>query len=125
MEEHMKYKSINFGTKFKKFTEHWTPKVIAEMNDYQFKLAKIKGEFTWHEHKDTDEVFIVVSGEMEIEFRDGKVQISEGEMYVVKKGVEHKPFAQDECQILIIEPRGIVNTGESESDLKAENDVWI
>lgn len=121
----MKYESINFDLKFKKFTEHWTPKVIAEMNDYQFKLAKIKGEFTWHDHKETDEVFIVVSGEMEIEFRDGKVQISEGEMYVVKKGVEHKPFAQDECKILIIEPRGVVNTGESESDLKAENDVWI
>ena len=121
----MKYESINFDLKFKKFTEHWTPKVIAEMNDYQFKLAKIKGEFAWHDHKETDEVFIVVSGEMEIEFRDGKVQISEGEMYVVKKGVEHKPFAQDECKILIIEPRGVVNTGESESDLKAENDVWI
>jgi mannose-6-phosphate isomerase-like protein (cupin superfamily) len=79
----------------------------------------------WHDHKDTDEVFMVLSGEMEIEFRDGKVKISEGEMYVVKKGVEHKPYAKEECKILIIEPRGVVNTGESESELKADNDVWI
>ena len=121
----MKYESINFDNKFSTFSEHWSPKVIAEMNNYQFKLVKIKGEFTWHDHKDTDEVFMVLSGEMEIEFRDSKVKISEGEMYVVQKGLEHKPFAQDECKILIIEPRGVVNTGESESELKAENDVWI
>ena len=121
----MKYESINFDNKFSTFFEHWSPKVIAEMNNYQFKLVKTKGEFTWHDHKDTDEVFMVLSGEMEIEFRDSKVKISEGEMYVVQKGLEHKPFAQDECKILIIEPRGIVNTGESESELKAENDVWI
>jgi mannose-6-phosphate isomerase-like protein (cupin superfamily) len=121
----MKYESINFDTKFSKFADHWSPRVIAEMNDYQFKLVKIKDGFTWHDHKDTDEVFMVLSGEMEIEFRDGKVQISEGEMYVVKKGLEHKPYAKKECKILIIEPRGVVNTGESESDLKSENDVWI
>ncbi len=121
----MKYESIHFDNKFSKFSEHWSPRVIAEMNDYQFKLVKIKGEFTWHDHKDTDEVFLVLSGEMEIEFRNGKVKISEGEMYVVKKGLEHKPFAQDECKILIIEPRGVVNTGESESELQAENDVWV
>lgn len=121
----MKYESINFDTKLSKFTDHWAPRVIAEINDYQFKLVKIKGEFTWHDHKDTDEVFIVLSGEMEIEFRDGTVQISEGEMYVVKKDLEHKPFAKDECEILIIESRGVVNTGESDSELKAENEVWI
>ena len=121
----MKHESINFDNKFSKFSEHWSPKVIAEMNDYQFKLVKIKGDFVWHDHKDTDEVFMVLSGEMEIEFRDGKVKISEGEMYVVKKGLEHKPFAQDECKILIIEPRGVVNTGKTESELKAENDKWI
>ncbi|MFT5730964.1 MAG: mannose-6-phosphate isomerase-like protein (cupin superfamily) [Desulforhopalus sp.] len=121
----MKFESINFDNKFTKFSEHWSPRVIAEMNDYQFKLVKIEGDFTWHDHKDTDEVFMVLSGEMEIEFRDGKVKISEGEMYVVKKGLEHKPFAQDECKILIIEPRGVVNTGQSKSELKADNDVWI
>ena len=121
----MEYDSINFDNKFSLFSEHWSPKVIAEINDYQFKLVKIKGEFTWHEHKDTDEVFMVMSGEMKIDFRDGNVKISEGEMYVVKKGLEHKPFAEEECRILIIEPRGVVNTGESESELIAENDVWI
>ena len=121
----MKYESINFEKKFMKFNEHWTPKVIAEMNNYQFKLAKIKGHFAWHSHTDTDEVFIVVSGDMEIEFRDGKVELAEGEMFVVQKGLEHKPYAKDECEIIIIEPKGVVNTGEAESDLKAENDVWI
>ena len=121
----MKYESINFDNKFSKFSDHWSPRVIAEMNDYQFKLVKIKGDFTWHDHKDTDEVFVVLSGEMEIEFRDGKVNISEGEMFVVNKGLEHKPYAEDECEILIIEPRGVVNTGDSDSELKAENDVWI
>jgi mannose-6-phosphate isomerase-like protein (cupin superfamily) len=95
------------------------------MNDYQFKLVKIKGDFTWHDHRDTDEVFMVLSGEMEIEFRDGKVKIQEGEMFVVKKGLEHKPFARNECKILIVEPRGVVNTGEAESLLKAENDIWV
>ncbi len=121
----MKLESINFDNKFAKLSEHWSPRVIAEMNDYQFKLVKIEGDFTWHDHKDTDEVFMVLSGEMEIQFRDGKVKISEGEMYVVKKGLEHKPFAQNECKILIIEPRGVVNTGQSESELKADNDIWI
>ncbi len=121
----MKYKSINFHKKLSKFSEQWSPKVIAEMNDYQFKLVKIKGEFIWHDQKDTDEVFMVLSGEMEIEFRDGKVKITEGEMYVVPKGIEHKPNSKNECKILVIEPRGVVNTGESESNLTAENDVWI
>lgn len=121
----MEYQAINFSEKLRKFNEHWTPKVIAELNDYQFKLAKFKGEFTWHNHNDTDEVFMVVSGEMEIEFRDGKVQLQEGEMYVVPKGIEHKPLAREECHVLLVEPRGVVNTGEAESDLKAENDIWI
>ena len=121
----MEYESINFNNKFSKFSEQWSPKVIAELNDYQFKLVKIKGDFVWHDHKDTDEVFMVLSGEMEIEFRDGKVKISEGEMHVVPKGLEHKPYAEDECKILVIEPRGVVNTGESEGNLKAENDIWI
>ena len=121
----MKYESINFDNKFSKFSENWAPKVIAEMNDYQFKVVKIKGSFVWHDHKDTDEVFMVIKGEMEIEFRDGKVAISSGEMFVVPKQVEHKPYAKDECEIIVIEPRGVVNTGESEDKLKADNDVWI
>ena len=96
------------------------------MNDYQFKVVKIKGEFIWHKHDSTDETFIVIDGSMVIEFRDGKVDINEGEMYVVPKGVEHKPQALDECHIMIIEPKGIVNTGDKmDSKMKTDNDVWI
>ena len=118
-------KPINLQSKFELFTEHWSPKVIAEMNDYQFKVVKIEGEFTWHEHKDTDEVFIVIEGSMGIEFKDRTVKLIEGEMIVVQKAEQHKPFATEECKVLIIEPRGVVNTGSSGGDLTAENDVWI
>jgi mannose-6-phosphate isomerase-like protein (cupin superfamily) len=118
-------KSINFADKLSKFSDHWSPKVIAEMNDYQFKLAKLEGEFVWHNHPDTDEVFIVIEGSMKIELEDGVVELSAGEMYVVPKGVMHKPSAEKECQIMLVEPRGVVNTGEADSDLTAENDVWI
>ena len=116
-------KSINFAEKLSKFTDHWSPKVIAEMNDYQFKLAKLEGEFIWHNHPDTDEVFIVIEGSMSIELEDGIVELNAGEMYVVPKGVMHKP--EKECKIMLVEPRGVVNTGEESSDLTAENDIWI
>ena len=118
-------KSINFADKLSKFSDLWSPKVIAEMNDYQFKLAKLEGEFVWHNHPDTDEVFIVIEGSMKIELEDGVVELSAGEMYVVPKGVMHKPSAEKECHIMLVEPRGVVNTGEADSDLTAENDVWI
>lgn len=122
----MSYKSINLKEKFRLFSEHWQPKVIAEMNDYQFKVAKIKGDFVWHSHPDTDETFIVLEGKLRIDFRDGHVHLSEGEMYVVPKGKEHKPYAEDEVKMMLIEPRGIINTGDKEtSDITAENDVWI
>ena len=111
--------------KFSKFTDHWSPRVIAEMNNYQFKVVKVKGEFVWHNHKDTDETFIVIEGEMLIKFRNGEVRLSEGEMFVVKKGVEHKPCADKECKILVIEPRGVINTGESGGKLTAPKDVWV
>ena len=118
-------KPINLQSKFELFTEHWSPKVIAEMNDYQFKVAKIKGEFTWHAHKDTDEVFIVIEGSMGIKFKDRTVQLNSGEMIVVQKADQHKPFATEECKVLIIEPRGVINTGDSGGDLTSKNDVWI
>ena len=116
---------INLKEKLSKFSDHWSPKVIAEMNDYQFKLVKIMGEFVWHNHSDTDEVFIVVEGTMKIEFEDETVELSEGEMYVVPKGVEHKPYAENECKVMLVEPRGVVNTGDEEGELTASNDVWI
>ena len=116
---------INFKEKLSKFSNHWSPRVIAEMNDYQFKLVKIKGDFVWHDHKDTDEVFIVIEGEMSIEFKDRTVELSEGEMFVVPKGIEHKPYSENECKIMIVEPVGVVNTGDSGGELTADNDAWI
>ncbi|QFT53251.1 cupin domain-containing protein [Microbulbifer sp. THAF38] len=121
----MSYKVINFREKLAKCSGHWSPKVVAEMNDYQFKLVKIQGEFTWHDHPDTDEVFIVVSGQMEIEFRDNTICLGPGEMTVVPKGVEHKPRAEQECEILLVEPRGVVNTGDAGGELTADNNIWI
>ena len=118
-------KKINLEDKLSKFSEHWSPKVIAEMNDYQFKLVKIEGEFVWHEHPDTDEVFIVIEGTMQIEFEDRTIELSEGEMLVVPKGVRHKPYAEEECKVMLVEPRGVVNTGDTGDELTADNDVWV
>ena len=116
---------INLKEKLSKFTQYWSPRIIAEMNDYQFKIAKIKGEFIWHDHKDTDETFIVIEGTMCIKFRDDIVELSEGEMFVVPKGVEHKPCAVHECKILVVEPRGVINTGDAGGDLTITEDVWV
>ena len=116
---------INFAEKLSKFSEHWSPRVVAEMNDYQFKLVKFQGEFVWHDHKDTDEVFIVLNGEMEIGFRNRTVTVRAGEMFVVPKGVEHITRATRECHALLVEPRGVVNTGDAGGVLTARNDVWV
>ena len=121
----MNYLPINIKEKLSKFDDLWSPRVIAEMNDYQFKLAKGEGEFVWHSHDDTDEVFIIIDGTLEIEFRDGKVTLTNGEMFVIPKGVEHKPFAKGLCQVLLVEPKGVVNTGDSGGDLTADSDIWI
>ena len=116
---------INIKSKLKTFSDLWSPKVIAEMNDYQFKLVKIKDDFIWHSHEDTDEVFIVLEGSMHIEFNDETVKLSEGELLVVSKGTKHRPFAHEEATIMLIEPRGVINTGDTNSDLTAKNDQWI
>jgi len=119
------FKKINLKDKLSKFSEYWSPRIIAEVNDHQFKLVKIKGEFVWHDHKDTDEAFIVLEGSMRIEFQDSILKLSEGEMYVVPKGVLHKTSSENKCKILIVEPNGIVNTGEAGGDLTAANDAWV
>src|SRR5712671_5575491 len=98
---HMTYEAINFGNKFRLFHEQWQPKVIAEMNDYQFKVVKLQGDFIWHDHENMDETF------------------------VVPKGVEHKPYAEHEVKLLLIEPRGVLITGHEHGERTAENDVWI
>jgi len=121
----MEYKSVNFEEKLKKISEHWSPKVVARLNDYYLKIVKVQGEFVWHDHAETDEVFIVLSGHLDILFRDGKVSLNEGEMVVVPKRVEHKPVAEEECHILLIEPAGTVNTGNVDDALTAPNDAWI
>ena len=121
----MSYTPINFQQKFGLFNEQWQPKVIAEMNEYQFKVAKLQGDFIWHSHKDTDETFIVVEGDLRIDFRDGAVHVSAGEMFVVPKGVEHKPYAEREVKLLLIEPRGVLNTGDEVGERTAQNNVWI
>ena len=121
----MKYQSISLQNKFDLFTEQWQPKVIAEMNDYQFKVVKLQGDFVWHDHIDTDETFIVVEGNLRIDFRDGAVSISTGEMFVVPRGVEHKPYAEREVKLLLIEPRGVLNTGHEGGERTATNDIRI
>ena len=121
----MDYHSISLNNKLSKFSEHWSPKIIAQMNDNHFKMAKIQGEFIWHDHPETDEVFIVIKGQLDILFRNGKVSLNEGEMFVVPKGVEHKPVAENECHILLIEPAGTVNTGGIVDEKTAPNDIWI
>ena len=121
----MNYRAINLKDKLALFDEQWSPRVIAEMNEIQFKVVKLQGEFVWHSHADTDEVFIVLEGEMGIEFRDGRVNLSAGEMFVVPKGVEHKPVAAQECHVLLVEPRGVVNTGDAAGEMTAANDIWI
>jgi mannose-6-phosphate isomerase-like protein (cupin superfamily) len=103
----MRYEPIRFAQKFATFDEQWQPKVVAELNDYQFKLVKLQGEFIWHEHRDTDEAFIVIEGNLRIDFRDGAVHLAAGEMFVVPRGMEHKPYAENEVKLLLIEPRGV------------------
>ncbi|WP_028974441.1 cupin domain-containing protein [Spirochaeta cellobiosiphila] len=121
----MNTSKVNFNQKLGLFKEHWSPKIIAQMNNYHFKLAKLEGDFTWHDHKDTDEVFIVLEGSIRIDFRDQSVDLKEGEMLVVPKGVEHKPYAATEAKVLLIEPAGTVNTGDAGGAQTAPDDVWI
>ena len=121
----MRFEPINFQHKLSLFSDQWQPRVVAEMNDYQFKLAKIQGEFIWHSHADTDETFLIIEGVLRLEFREGVVELKAGEMFVVPKGVEHRPVAAGECKIMLIEPRGTVNTGDMGGARTAPNDVWI
>jgi mannose-6-phosphate isomerase-like protein (cupin superfamily) len=121
----MAYTAVNLLEKFPKFTEQWSPRIIAQMNDYHFKLVKIQGEFVWHSHAETDEAFIVLDGEMTIHFRDGEVVLRSGEMFVVPKGQEHKPSADKECKIMLVEPAGTINTGDAHGDFTAKDGVWV
>jgi len=120
-----KSKKINIKQKFSKFSEYWSPKVLAEMNDYEFKIARIKGEFIWHNHTETDEVFIVIEGNMKILLRGKTIQLSKGDLYVVPKGTDHKPVAEKECKLMLVELKGTKNTGSETHKLTAEDNQWI
>lgn len=116
---------INFDEKLALFSDHWSPKIIAQLNDYHLKVVKVQGDFVWHSHADTDEVFVVLDGELQIDFRDGVKTLKKGEMIVVPKGVEHKPYAAEEAHVMLIEPAGLINTGNAGGELTAPNDEWI
>ena len=121
----MTYHAINLENKFGLFQETWQPKIIAEMNDYQFKVVRLEGDFIWHQHDDTDETFLVLEGALRIDFRDGSVALGPGELFVVPKGKEHKPYAAGEVKLMLIEPRGVKNTGDQGGARTAPGDVWI
>jgi mannose-6-phosphate isomerase-like protein (cupin superfamily) len=116
---------VNFARKLDLLSAQWAPRVVAELNDYQFKVVRIEGDFIWHDHPETDEAFIIIDGTLRLDFRDRSVVLGPGEMYVVPKGIEHKPFAEKEVKMLLIEPRGTLNTGRAGGERTAENDVWI
>ncbi|TNE57341.1 MAG: cupin domain-containing protein [Alphaproteobacteria bacterium] len=115
--------TINLAEKFALFADHWSPKIVGEINDYHIKLAKVQGAFPWHKHEETDELFMVIKGELTIQMRDGDVTLREGELYIVPKGVEHAPCAEEECEILLLEPAGTVNTGDA--DAEGTTGEWI
>ena len=104
---------VNLAEKLSLFSEHWRPKVVGRFDDYEIKVVKIEGDFVWHSHADEDEVFFVLGGGFRMDFRDRSVDVSAGEMITVPRGVEHKPFAETECQVMIIERAGVVNTGDA------------
>jgi mannose-6-phosphate isomerase-like protein (cupin superfamily) len=111
---------VSLAEKLALFGDHWAPRTVATLNDYEIKVVKVQGDFVWHSHAGTDELFLIVKGKLRIDFRDRAVELSAGELYVVPKGVEHKPFASEECEMLLIEPRGVVNTGEAGGNLTAQ-----
>ena len=118
-------KAINLREKFTALTERWQPRVVAEINDYQIKIARVEGDFVWHDHAETDEAFLVLEGTLRIDLPEGSVTVSAGELYVVPRGVEHKPYAEKEVKLLLIEPRGVRNTGSAGGERTAEEDLWI
>lgn len=118
---------INIAEKLSLFSDHWSPRIVAQLNDYHVKLAKVEGRFPWHKHDETDELFLVIKGALFIDLRGGETQetieLGEGELYVVPKGVLHAPHAETECHILLLEPAGTVNTGDA--DEPGTTGEWI
>src|SRR5438046_309063 len=118
-------KKVNLAGKFNLFNEYWSPRIVGELNGQYVKLAKFKGEFIWHSHANEDELFFVVKGSLRIEFSDGSITLNEGEFYIVPKGIEHKPVADEEAYIMLLEPKSTEQTGGTESELLVDNQPWI
>ena len=117
--------AINLQEKLTKIDDYWSPKIVAQMNDYQVKVAKVQGEFVWHNHADTDELFLILRGRLRIELEEGPVTLDEGDLYVVPAGEMHRPVAEEECHLLLVEPAGTINTGDAGSELTAADGQWI
>ena len=111
---------VNIKEKFTLFTEQWSPKIIGQLNGQDVKLAKLQGEFVWHDHKEEDELFYIIKGTLQIEFRDKMIELQEGDMLIIPKGVEHKPIAEEEVWVLLFEPSNIKHTGDVEHELTKE-----
>ncbi len=109
-------KKVNLADKFALFSEHWSPKVVGELNGQEVKLAKLQGEFIWHRHDEADELFLVYKGSIKIELRDETVTLAEGEFFIVPRGIEHKPVADNEAEVLLFEPKSTLNTGQHKSE---------
>ena len=116
---------INLSACLRQFSEHWSPRIVASLNDQEVKLAKFQGAFDWHAHENEDELFLVVHGEFTMEFRDRSVALREGEMIIVPRGVEHRPVAEQECHVLLFEPAGIINTGNASESDKTNTAKWL
>ena len=116
---------INLSACLRQFSEHWSPRIVASLNEQEVKLAKFQGGFDWHAHENEDELFLVVHGEFTMEFRDRSVALREGEMIIVPRGVEHRPVAEQECHVLLFEPAGIINTGNASESDKTNTAKWL
>lgn len=112
---------VNLEEKFELFKEHWSPKIVGDLNDSHVKLAKFKGEFVWHKHDNEDELFLVIKGNLLIKLRGYDVNLKEGEFVIIPKGVEHLPIAEEEVHVMLIEPKSTLNTGDTQGDLTVKN----
>lgn len=116
---------VKFPEKFARVAEHWSPKVVAQLNDLHVKIAKVEGEFVWHSHPETDELFLIHKGSLDMHYRDRVVTLNAGDLHIVPKGVEHRPVAATECEIIMIEPAGTMNTGDAGGDRTVDEPPWI
>ena len=117
--------AINLESKFALFSNHWSPRIIAQVNGLQVKAVKVLGEFVWHAHPETDELFMPVKGSVTIQFRGREVRLNPGEILVVPKGVEHRPVSERECELVVFARAGTVNTGTAGGELTASSEPWI